>query len=113
ERLVHLRKALRQLRKVVRDRQDEELLLGGEVPVDQGLVDPDRTGDLLHRGILHATLVEERTRRLDDFTLALAPGVRACGPTAATLAIAIAVPRSHESIITETPAASRKFSPEG
>ena len=51
-----------ELGQVVRDGQDEELLLGGEVAVDEPAGDPDGPGDLLDRRVLHAALVEQRAR---------------------------------------------------
>ena len=60
----------------MRHREHEQLLLGGEVPVDQRLVDADGARDVLHRRILHAALVEEGAGRLDDLAFALTPSGR-------------------------------------
>ncbi len=43
---------------IARGRQCEQLLLGGEVPVDEGLVDADPAGDVVDAGVLCSTLVE-------------------------------------------------------
>jgi hypothetical protein len=61
-----------QLAQVVGHRQDEQLLLGGEVAVDQPARDPHVAGDLLDRGVLHAALVEQRPRCRDQIALARA-----------------------------------------
>ena len=61
---------LGELVQVVGDRQDEELLLGGEVAVDQAAGDADGLGDLLDRRVLHAALVEQRAGRGDELALA-------------------------------------------
>src|SRR3954447_3594801 len=59
-----------QLVQVVRHREDEQLLLGGERAVDQRPVDAGRSGDLVDRRVLQATLVEQPPRDLDDGALA-------------------------------------------
>ena len=62
------------LGQVAGDREDEQLLLGGEMAVDQGLVDPHPAGDAVDPGVLHAALVEEVAGGVDDLALARAPG---------------------------------------
>src|SRR3954447_8202015 len=66
-----------ELVQVVRHREDEQLLLGGEGAVDQRPVDAGRSGDLVDRRILHAALVEQPARHLDDGALAR-PAASAC-----------------------------------
>ena len=51
-----------ELVEVVRDGQDEELLLGREVAIDEAAGDAHRPRDLLDRRVLHAALVEQRSR---------------------------------------------------
>ena len=50
---------------IARGRQCEQLLLGGEVPVDQGLVDADPAGDVVDAGVLcfHARRIARGSRR--------------------------------------------------
>ena len=64
------------LGQVAGGRQREQLLLGGEVPVDQGLVDTDTPRDTVDAGILPPALVEQRAGRVDD--LALARSAKGC-----------------------------------
>ncbi len=75
---VHLHQQLVQLAQVACDREHEELLLGGEVAVDQRAVDAHGAGDLVDRRVLDPALVEEGTRRADDVLLAGPPGVLPC-----------------------------------
>src|SRR5205823_1859528 len=56
-----------------------QLLLGLEVAVDDGLVDADRLGDLLHRRVLQPALVEQAAGRIDDLALATAASRRSAG----------------------------------
>jgi hypothetical protein len=59
-----------QLVEVVGDGEDEQLLLGGELPVDQPSGDPDRPRDLLDRRVLHAPRVEQGAGGDDELSLA-------------------------------------------
>ena len=64
-----------QLVEVADQGEREQLLLAGEVPVDDGPVDPDRLGDVLDLRVADAALVEERPGGRDDLPLAdPAPG---------------------------------------
>ena len=65
-----------QLGQVVGDRGDVELLLRGELPVDEPSSDSDGLRDLLDRGVLDAALVEQRTGRGDQIALAVLPQSR-------------------------------------
>ena len=58
-----------ELGEVVGDREDEQLLLGGELPVDQPARDADGARDLLDRRVEHAALVEQRAGRRDQVAL--------------------------------------------
>ena len=58
---------------VAGQREHEQLLLGGEVAVDQRLVDAHRARDVLDRRVLQAAFVEQQARRGEDLALALAP----------------------------------------
>ena len=62
-----------ELVEVVGDREDVELLLRGELAVDQPARDADRLGDLLDRRVQHAALVEQRPRGRHQLALAHAP----------------------------------------
>ena len=59
-----------QLVEVADQGEREELLLAGEVPVDDGPVDADRAGDVLDLGVADAALVEEGAGGGDDLGLA-------------------------------------------
>ena len=74
--LVHGLKQGVDLGQVARDRQHEQLLLGGEVPVDEGLVDADSAGDAVDAGVLHPALVEQGAGGVDDLALARAANGR-------------------------------------
>src|SRR5439155_15983248 len=65
-----LREAVAQLAQVADQHEDEQLLLGGDVAVDERLVDPDRPRDAVDRRLLDALLVEEQSGRGDDLALA-------------------------------------------
>jgi hypothetical protein len=65
-----------ELVEVADDCQREQLLLAGEVPVDDRAVDTDRAGDVLDLGLGDAALVEERAGGGEDRRLA---GPSACG----------------------------------
>jgi hypothetical protein len=65
-----------ELGEVVRDREHEQLLLGGEAAVDQPAGDARGARDLLDRRVLHAALVEQRPRDLHEVALALAGALR-------------------------------------
>ena len=78
-----------QLVEVADQGQREQLLLAGEVAVDDRPVDPDRPGDVLDLGVADAALVEEGRRGLEDLPLALAGGGRAAEPTASGAASSV------------------------
>ncbi len=59
-----------ELRQVVGHRQDVELLLGGELAVDEAAGDPDGARDVLDGRVLHPVLVEQRACRGDQLALA-------------------------------------------
>ena len=61
---------LGQLREVADHGQREQVLLAGEVPVDDGPVDPDGAGDVVDVGLADTALVEELPRRRHDLGLA-------------------------------------------
>ena len=58
----------------------EQLLLAGEVPVDDRPVDPDRAGDVLDLGVAHAARVEQRPRGVEDLPFSCAGGAAAAAP---------------------------------
>jgi pimeloyl-ACP methyl ester carboxylesterase len=60
------------LGQVARRRQHEQLLLGREVPVDEGLVDADATGNTVDAGILCPKFVEQSAGRVNDLAFARA-----------------------------------------
>ena len=62
-----------QLVEVLHQREAEELLLAGEVAVDDRPVDADGPGDVLDLGVADAALVEEPAGRGDDLGLAEPP----------------------------------------
>jgi hypothetical protein len=62
------------LSQVARGGEREQLLLGGEVAIDDGLVHPHAAGDAVDPGVLHPTLVEQRAGRVHNPALARAPG---------------------------------------
>jgi hypothetical protein len=64
---------------VARGREREQLFLGGEVSVDEGLVDADPAGDAVDTRVLGSALVEQGSGRVEDLTLA-----RASAPTSAS-----------------------------
>lgn len=55
---------------VARRREREQLLLGGEVSVDEGLVDADPPGDAVDPRVLGPVLVEQGSGRVEDLALA-------------------------------------------
>jgi hypothetical protein len=59
----------------------EKLLLAGEVPVDQRLVDADPLGDVVDLGVDRAAFVEQLPSGPDDLALSVAPTLRR-GPAA-------------------------------
>ena len=58
-----------QLVEVADEGEREELLLAGEVPVDDGAVDADGPGDVLDLGVPDAALVEQGAGGRDDLPL--------------------------------------------
>jgi hypothetical protein len=60
------------LGQVTRRRQREQLVLGDEVPIDEGLVDANASRDAIDAGVLPPTLVEEGAGRIDNLVLARA-----------------------------------------
>src|SRR6185437_11288517 len=75
----HVLQALSQVGEVAGEGQHVELLLGGEVAVDERLVDPHCARDALDRSILEAAFVEQEARGGDDLPLPLAPARSATG----------------------------------
>ena len=65
------------LGQVARRRQREQLLLGHEVPVDQGLVDANAARDPVDAGVLPPALVEQGASRVDNLALTRAVDGRA------------------------------------
>ncbi len=73
-RIVDGLKLCADLGQVARRGQGEQLLLGGEVAVDDGLVDPHAARDPVDPGVLHPALVEQGPGGVDDLTLTGATG---------------------------------------
>ena len=64
---------------IARRREHEQLLLGGEVPVDEGLVDANLAGDVVDSCVLSPALVEQGSCRIENLAFAYATH-RCAGP---------------------------------
>ena len=65
-----------ELREVVDQRHREQLLLAGEVPIDDGAVDADGPRDVIDLGVADAAFVEQRPGGVEDLALALCAALR-------------------------------------
>ncbi len=74
--VVGRRQRLVELGEVVDQRHREQLLLAGEVSIDDGAVDADGLGDVLDLGVADTAFVEERTSGVEDLALALCAALR-------------------------------------
>jgi hypothetical protein len=71
-----------ELLEVADEGEREQLLLAGEVPVDDRPVDADGPGDVLDLGVPDTAGVEERAGRVEDLLLPAATADRGGGPSA-------------------------------